>query len=89
VTAVRILLLIALLANLGVVAVTHHVCNTSLRYEVGKGQALIRQQTLRNRVLLLRVAEQRRASNLVRRAGDIGIKVRPIESNSLRLAQRR
>ena len=87
--AVRILLAIALLANLGVMAVTHHVRNTRLRYDVGRGQARIRDQILENRQLLLQVAEERRASHLVQTAEEFGIKVRPVETNSLRLAKRR
>jgi|ETNmetMinimDraft_26_1059896.scaffolds.fasta_scaffold72323_2 cell division protein FtsL len=89
VTAVRILLMIGLLANVGLLSVTHHVRNTRLRYEVGREQARIRQQILENRSLLLQVAEQRQASRLILKAEKLGIVVQPVETKSFRLAQRR
>ncbi len=88
-TAVRFLLAIALLANLAVMAVTHHVRNTRLRYETGRTHSQIRKQVLDNRTLLLQVAEKRQATHLVQKAEILGIKVQPVESKSLRLAQRR
>ena len=89
VTAVRVLLIIGLLANVGLMSVMHHVRNTRLRYEVGLKQSKVRQQILENRTLLLQVAEQRQASRLIQKAKNLGIVVQPVESTSVRLAQRR
>jgi cell division protein FtsL len=75
VKGLRIILAVAVLANLAVLVVTQHARATRLRYEVSRLQADVRELSNENRHLLLRRAEARKPENVQRRARELGLEI--------------
>lgn len=73
---VRAVLLVAVLANLGILVVTQHVRVTRLRYESARKQTEVRSLEQEHRRLLLRRSESREPARLERRARELGVDVR-------------
>ncbi|MBI2900654.1 MAG: cell division protein FtsL [Planctomycetes bacterium] len=73
---VRVVLTVAVLANIGVLVVTQHVRATRLRYAAAQRQAELRALEQEQRTLLLRLAEARSPERLDRRAKEMGVEVK-------------
>lgn len=72
---VRVILMVAVLANLAVLIVTLHQRSTRIQYAIAARQAEARALEEENRRLLLLRAEARKPENLMRRARELGVQV--------------
>lgn len=80
---VRVILMVAVLANLAILIVTLHQRSTRIKYEVAARQAEARQLAQENRLLLLQRADARQTEKLVARAKALGVAVgRPAKEAS-------
>lgn len=73
---VRVILMVAILANLAVLVVTQHVHATRVRYQVARRQTELHSLSAEQRGLTLRRADARKPENVERRAKELGVDVR-------------
>ena len=78
--AVRAALVVVILLNLALLAVSGPLRATLMRYDLARKQTELRKLALENRVLLGGVAQARRPERVAARAASMGIELRPMES---------
>ncbi|HVE39843.1 MAG TPA: hypothetical protein VNM14_08155 [Planctomycetota bacterium] len=81
--AVRASLIVVILLNLALLAVSGPLRATLSRYDLAKKQAELRKLAVENRALLGAVAQSRRPDHVAARAAAMGIDLHLIESEAL------
>lgn len=81
--AVRASLVVVILLNLALLAVSGPLRATLSRYDLAQKQSELRRLALENRALLGTVAQARRPDRVAARAASMGISLQMIESEAL------
>ena len=81
--AVRASLIVVILLNLALLAVSGPLRATLARYELARKQTELRRLALENRALLGSVAQARRPDRVAARAASMGVSLQMIESEAV------
>ena len=81
--AVRASLIVVILLNLALLAVSGPLRATLARYELARKQTELRRLAVENRALLGSVAQSRRPDRVAARAASMGVSLQMIENESL------
>jgi len=83
VKAVRASLIVVILLNLALLAVSGPLRATMMRYELARKQSELRKLAVENRALLGNVAQSRRPDRVAARAAAMGLDLHLIESEAM------
>jgi cell division protein FtsL len=83
VKAVRASLIVVILLNLALLAVSGPLRATLARYELAKKQTELRKLALENRALLGSVAQSRRPDRVAAKAASMGVSLQMIETEAV------